>query len=261
MIEIYKNKFEVDVFLLQIIALATMLIDHIALAFFDDNFWMRSVGRFAFVIYAFLIAQTFICIKNNESKITKHLKFYMLLAILSELGYDLMMQYKLDTWEVIFLNQNVMITLIIGFLTLYLINELQNKLYSILVIICSFYLVYLTKSDYGISGVMLIVCFYYYLNSYTKISALKRLFFLISIMFSFVIFYHLTIFNSISDLIASFALYEITYYPFYFLAPFLLILYNGKLGYKNLYFKNLYRYFYPAHLFLIGLILFIYDNI
>ncbi|MBR6611726.1 MAG: hypothetical protein IKK93_05710, partial [Campylobacter sp.] len=97
MIEIYKNKFEVDVFLLQIIALATMLIDHIALAFFDDNFWMRGIGRFAFVIYAFLIAQTFICIKHNESKITKHLKFYILLAILSELGYDLMMRYKLDT--------------------------------------------------------------------------------------------------------------------------------------------------------------------
>ncbi|TWO29118.1 hypothetical protein XK09_03880 [Campylobacter lanienae] len=260
MIEIYKNKFEVDVFLLQIIALATMLIDHIALAFFDDNFWMRGIGRFAFVIYAFLIAQTFICIKNNKNKLTKHLKFYVLLAILSELGYDLMMRYKLDTWEVIFLNQNVMITLIIGFLTLYLINELQNKLYSILIIVCSFYLVYFAKSDYGISGILLIVCFYYYLNSYTKISALKRLFFLISIMILFVVFYHLTIFNSISDLIASFALYEITYYPFYFLIPFLLILYNGELGYQNLYFKNIYRYFYPAHLFIIGLVLFICDK-
>ncbi|WP_286456059.1 TraX family protein [Campylobacter hyointestinalis] len=53
MIEIYKNKFEVDVFLLQIIALATMLLDHIALVFFNDNFWMRGIGRFAFVIYAF----------------------------------------------------------------------------------------------------------------------------------------------------------------------------------------------------------------
>ena len=114
MIEIYKNKFEVDVFLLQTIALATMLLDHLALAFFDDNFWMRSVGRFAFVIYAFLIAQTFICIKNNESKITKHLKFYMLLAILSELGYDLMMQYKLDTWEIIFLNHNIVLNLNLG---------------------------------------------------------------------------------------------------------------------------------------------------
>ncbi|WP_432704937.1 TraX family protein [Campylobacter hyointestinalis] len=222
--------------------------------------WYRKI---CFCHIRFLIAQTFICIKNNENKITKHLKFYILLAILSELGYDLMMQYKLDTWKVIFLNQSVMLTLIIGFLTLYFINELQNKLYSILIIICSFYLVYLTKSDYGISGIVLIVCFYCYLNYYTKYLALKRLFLLISIMIVFVIFYHLSIFNCylISDLIASFTLYENTYYPFYFLIPFLLMLYNGKLGYKNLYFKNLYRYFYPAHLFIIGLTLFIYDKV
>lgn len=162
-----------------------------------------------------------------------------------------MMRHKLDTWEVIFLNQNVMLTLIIGFLTLYFINKLQNKLYSILVIISSFYLVYFAKSDYGISGILLIVCFYYYLNSHTKISVLKRLFLLISIMILFVVFYHLSIFNSISDLIASFTLYEITCYPFYFLIPFLLILYNGKLGYQNLYFKNIYIAIFIQRIFLL----------
>ncbi|MCI8589312.1 MAG: hypothetical protein HFE77_01140 [Clostridiales bacterium] len=45
--------------MLKIIAAASMLIDHMGLLFFPDQLWMRAVGRLAFPLFAFFIAEGF----------------------------------------------------------------------------------------------------------------------------------------------------------------------------------------------------------
>ncbi|MCI8332214.1 MAG: hypothetical protein HFE78_05260 [Clostridiales bacterium] len=45
--------------ILKLIAAASMLIDHMGLLFFPDQIWMRAVGRLAFPIFAFFIAEGF----------------------------------------------------------------------------------------------------------------------------------------------------------------------------------------------------------
>jgi hypothetical protein len=46
-----------NVFMLQLIAMITMFCDHVASTFLDNLVWMRCVGRFAFPIYALLLAE------------------------------------------------------------------------------------------------------------------------------------------------------------------------------------------------------------
>ncbi len=42
---------------LKLIAMVTMTIDHVGMIFFPQNLWFRVIGRLAFPIYAFLIAE------------------------------------------------------------------------------------------------------------------------------------------------------------------------------------------------------------
>ena len=50
---------ELSVFALKLIALCSMLIDHIGYGFAGNQFWMRFIGRTAFILYAFMIAESF----------------------------------------------------------------------------------------------------------------------------------------------------------------------------------------------------------
>ncbi len=44
---------------LQLIAIVTMIVDHTAIAFFGGNLFMRTIGRVAFPVFAFMIAEGF----------------------------------------------------------------------------------------------------------------------------------------------------------------------------------------------------------
>ncbi|MBQ0051268.1 MAG: hypothetical protein KBT11_04285 [Treponema sp.] len=46
-----------SVFMLQVIAMITMFCDHLGEPFLNNNVVLRCIGRFAFPIYAFLLAE------------------------------------------------------------------------------------------------------------------------------------------------------------------------------------------------------------
>ena len=97
---------------LKIIALITMIIDHVGFCFFPDIIWFRVVGRIAFPIYAFFIAQGMYYSRNKQKYITT----LFLFGVLAELPY-------------MFLNNNifklnVMFTFIFAAVCILLINKL-----------------------------------------------------------------------------------------------------------------------------------------
>lgn len=59
------------VFSLQLIAMVTMFCDHFGSAFMNDDVVMRSIGRFAFIIYAFLVAEGFRHFKDDSQRVAK----------------------------------------------------------------------------------------------------------------------------------------------------------------------------------------------
>ena len=103
-----------DGFALRVIAMAAMVTDHIGWYFIDDPMKLTWIGRIAFPIYVFLLAESFLIIHNDRGRLKKHLTTLLLLAVISEFGFDLM-EFKLNTAEYLE-SQSNMITLLLGYL-------------------------------------------------------------------------------------------------------------------------------------------------
>ena len=75
-------------FTLKIIALLSMLVDHIGVTFPEATpFGFRAVGRLAFPIFVYLLAEGFRHTKAPE----KFLMRLFIFAIISEIPYDIVM--------------------------------------------------------------------------------------------------------------------------------------------------------------------------
>ena len=146
---------------LKLIACGTMLIDHFAAVLLlelapmthsvvDLYYILRIIGRFAFPIYCFLLAEGAHYTRNPQ----KYALRMAVGAVLSELPYDLAF-YGGWTME----HQSVMITLLLGFTALEAMKRCP-KLWQMLLVWIPFALVAdMLHTDYGAEGVMLIVMF------------------------------------------------------------------------------------------------------
>ena len=77
------------VFVLELTAMVTMLLDHIQVVFSIDPF-LRCIGRIAFPLYAFLIVNGYYHVRKKEGGLRRYLLRLLLLAVVSEFTYDLM---------------------------------------------------------------------------------------------------------------------------------------------------------------------------
>ena len=131
------------------IACLTMLLDHIG-ATMVQGYTLRIIGRIAFPIFCFLMAEGAFYTKNPY-------KYGLRLVIgmlLSEIPFDLAFRGKL-TWEY----QSVMVTLLLGFLTVEIINHSRFDLIKLLAVSVGFALAEWANTDYGGFGVLLVVLF------------------------------------------------------------------------------------------------------
>lgn len=136
--------------MLKIIALITMILDHIGM--FWGIKWLRFVGRLSFPIYCFLI--------SKGIKKTKDVKQYMIrvlmLAILSQC-----------IWQYIGVSDlNILFTYFLFIQMVYFIKNKNNIMASIV------FLVSVLASpmlDYGFYGFVLLFIFYYVEDKYVRL--------------------------------------------------------------------------------------------
>jgi hypothetical protein len=139
--------------LLKIIAMLTMVIDHIGVIFFPEQEEWRVIGRIAFPLYAYFIAQGY--------RYTRDLKTYssrlLVLALICHI--PVLVGMNLDVYNVIF-------TLFGGLLALILLDLKQTSRWTTSLKILGLTLIALTASiipiDYGLYGVLTVVMFYYF---------------------------------------------------------------------------------------------------
>ncbi len=134
---------------LKLIACITMLIDHMAAVFGFALKW-RVIGRLAFPIYCFLLAEGAHHTRNSK----KYALRLAIGALLAEIPFDFAFFGRLY-WG----HQNVMLTLLLGFFALKAIEKCGSLPTKLLSAIPFAALAALMNTDYGWQGVLLIALF------------------------------------------------------------------------------------------------------
>ena len=146
---------------LKYIAMATMLVDHMGYVLFPWILWLRCVGRIAFPIFAFQIAEG--CIRTHDRR--RYALRLLLFAVLSEIPFDLMYG---GTWFYPF-HQNVIWTLLIGLAGIHLMEKARKKQKlwiflptAVLVMLVGSALGTVGMADYYGAGVLTLFIFYFF---------------------------------------------------------------------------------------------------
>lgn len=210
---------------LKIIAIISMLIDHIGHAFFPHMLWLRMTGRIAFPIFAYFIAVGYE--KTSDKK--KYFLRLLLFAVISQYPFSLFAGVGL------FKELNIFFTLSAGLAAIWCMDN-KNEAIRIIVPLSLAVLCEILNCDYGIYGVALIIIFHKFKDIKpltTAVIALNAAFFLLAVSSG----------NSWQkSLVQSFSITA--------LVP--IFIYNGEKGIGSL--KWLFYVFYPLHLAIIFVI-------
>lgn len=205
-------------FTLKMIALLTMLTDHIGAVLFPQMIILRCIGRISFPIYAFLLVEGFI----HTRDVRKYSLRLLLFALLSEIPFDMAFFGKALYWQ----HQNIFFTLFLGVLMLAMIQKFSfQPAAQILSAATCIAAAFVFRVDYSGIGVILILALWYF-----RAHPVKRL-------AAFVLLLVLGYGTGIE----SWAL--LSYVP--------IALYNGRRGPSM---KYVFYIFYPAHLIVLVLL-------
>ena len=145
-------------FHLKLIAICTMFIDHLGYTLFPGDLWLRCVGRVAFPIFCFLIAEG--CVYTHDRR--KYALRLLAFALLSEIPFNLMNSGAV--WDSY--HQNVLWTLLLGALVCWLMDWALKKCTPLsfmltgAVMLAAYWLLEIGNTDYGGWGMLLVVMFY-----------------------------------------------------------------------------------------------------
>ncbi|HIR71165.1 MAG TPA: hypothetical protein IAA55_07775 [Candidatus Pullilachnospira gallistercoris] len=143
----------IDRSVLKWIAVLTMVIDHVGAILFPDQIWMRVIGRVAFPVYAYCLAEGF----RYTSDYRRYLGRLALFAILSEIPFDLAF-YGVPFS---FAHQNVFFTLTLGLILLWVLERFREQLLlcaGAFAVLC--FLAQALHMDYGAGGLLMVFAFY-----------------------------------------------------------------------------------------------------
>jgi len=139
------------------IAYLTMFVDHVGYLLFPDQHWMRIIGRIAFPIFAYLIADGMRRTRHPEKLLLRLAVF----AAMSQIPFSLVTSGTPFSWGYL----NIFFTLLTGAAICYFIREAEQYPFGMrLLMIClSILLTWASgplNMDYQSYGVLLIVGFY-----------------------------------------------------------------------------------------------------
>lgn len=222
---------------LKLVAMVTMLIDHVAAVllmrlyfagavspgFFQVIYVMRLMGRVAFPIYCFLLVEGFMCTGNFK----RYLSRMVIFALISEIPFDLALSASVVHME----HQNVMWTMTIGLIAMYGMKQAERKnlwkgkflIVQLLIAAAASGLAMLLKTDYDWAGVLCICAMYLFKTGNARKALLGNAF---------------LIMKSTLEVVALVSVPLIGFY-------------NGQRGRRMKYF---FYAFYPLHLLLLYLI-------
>ncbi len=225
-----KPKFGLTNNQLKIVAMVSMLLDHVGLLFFPEEPLFRILGRIAFPIFAYMIAEGCRYTKNRA----KYLGMIAGMGVVFQLVYLVAMQS---------LYQGILVTFSLAIITIYSIDGIlkSKKLWVRLaavgalaaVVVFVFVLPFVLSEtdfalDYGVWGILLPLIVYFVPSNKWRIGCVAALLVVRAIYYS--------VFAISLGVLQWFSLLTIP----------LFALYNGERGRAKM--KYVFYIFYPAHL-------------
>ena len=214
--------------MIKLLALLTMLIDHIGVILFKDIMIFRLIGRLAMPLYAYCIARGFYFSKQHGT-LKKYVSNILALTLISEIPYSLIVQYPAI---------NIGFTWLSAITILFVLesNMDRPKKYLVVwfIVVFAYGLDRIISFDYGVYGVMTAVTMYYLMVKQES----PVMMFIVSM--SLWIFYILFMNRSFEQFYAVFAVMFIV----------LLIPFDDIVRIP----KRVYYWFYPLHMMILLLI-------
>jgi hypothetical protein len=140
---------------IKIIAIFTMFIDHLGFIIYPDQIIYRIIGRIAFPLFAFQLSVGF----QHTSNIVKHFIKLLIFALIIQIGYSLIIIHFNANYDLKILN--IVFTLLLGFLLIYLYDKKRYFLMLITLLIpFSAQYSYGLEFEYGLYGVAMILLMY-----------------------------------------------------------------------------------------------------
>lgn len=220
----------IDGTVLKIIAMISMVFDHVGDMFFPDALWMRMIGRLAMPIFSFCIAEGYAHTRDKK----KYLLRMGVFALVSEIPFDLAFEGKVGL-----AHQNIMLTFFLSILALMLFDRIrgdrdpetgryraERTTAAFLAVAAMAALALIVRADYTIFAVFAVFLFYVFRRSHPLVRSGIGVAFL-----------------SLTRTVGYYCATGLSFLP--------LAMYNGKRG-KGL--KWLFYVFYPGHLLLLYLL-------
>ena len=211
---------------LKLIAMISMVFDHVGDMFFPGALWMRMIGRLAMPLFSFCIAEGYAHTKNKQ----RYLMRMGVFALVSEIPFDLAFEGRVGLGH-----QNIMLSFFLAILALMLFDRIRGEgkehaagktLLGILCALAIAVLALLLRADYTLFAVLAVFLFYVLRNRHPLLRCGVGVGFLALTR-------------------------TVGYYRATGLSLIPLLLYNGKRG-RGL--KWLFYAFYPGHLLLLYLL-------
>ena len=229
---------------LKIIACVTMLIDHVGATVVESQFFvtpsdgiylyfaMRIIGRVAFPIYCFLLAEG----AHYTHDPRKYALRLFIGALLSEPGFDFAL-FGGWTWE----NQSVMVTLLLGFGMVELMKKCPKYWMKLLAVVPFFFAAEWLKTDYGGYGVAIVALFWL-----TRELPNRRMILLVGLA---------ALCLMMNNAAISFGVIQIPIELFALFAMIPICLYSGRKATANRAVQLGFYLFYPVHLAVLAVIM------
>jgi len=145
------KKLSLSSFSLHLLAMALMLTDHLRFVLPDAELILCAVGRLAFPLFAFMISEGIAHTKN----IKKYLLRLLLLAVISEIPFDLMLYKTAFSPE----HQNVIWTFLIAVIAVVCCKRYSARSPRFFIPAAAVLIAELSRFDYGGLGVLTVFLF------------------------------------------------------------------------------------------------------
>lgn len=251
-------------FKIKLFAITFMVIDHVGMVFFPQIFLLRAIGRLAFPLFAWLIANGAYHTKNMN----KYLLRLFIFALISQIPFILMNK----VFDPYFWGCDVLFTLLLGLIAVILIKKSKNIFISLLIVAICAGIAEILNTDYAALGVLTVIAFYFSFNNMKKMIVLQMcvITFFIVIPLAIIIAFNgapSPLIPASSLILCGMSCLEGTLKLHYslpvgyvisisieilaLLSLFIIAFYNNQQGWKMKYF---FYWFYPAHMLIIFLV-------